>query len=241
MQLSRHKLVESGAYLHHYHYSLPIAYDYSTIKPKASSVPPRAENSEKPKSNDWRAKRQIRYIIEANASDKRNKLSRPIFATLTFAENVRELTKANLEFKNFIKRFNYETFKDSQKVRYIFVPEFQKRGAVHYHGIFFNLPFINNIYDHFRDTWRQGYVWIEAIDDPNQLTNYLSKYFTKSEDFDKIKSRKRYFCSRDIKRPKVHRNIDVITELLSVLSKPLYKRSYDTLSGSVNYAHLLML
>lgn len=51
------------------------------------------------------------------------------FITLTFAENVTDITEANKKFKYWVSQMKrrYPYFK------YIGVPEYQKRGAVHYH------------------------------------------------------------------------------------------------------------
>ncbi|MFL2072876.1 hypothetical protein ACEN32_11285 [Marinilactibacillus psychrotolerans] len=52
------------------------------------------------------------------------------FMTLTFAENIQDITYADNEFKKFMKRFNY---KYKRKSKFLAVREFQKRGAIHYH------------------------------------------------------------------------------------------------------------
>jgi hypothetical protein len=55
-------------------------------------------------------------------------------------------------------RLNYHI---GHALKYVSVVEFQKRGAVHYHAVFFNLPFIVN--DELAAIWSHGFIKINAI------------------------------------------------------------------------------
>lgn len=95
----------------------------------------------------YRARNEVRRLINANVnrySDEMNNLLKPVFLTLTFAENIKDLTAANREFRKFMKRLGHFVAKDQAHVQYVAVPEFQKRGAVHYHLVIFNLPSIKD-------------------------------------------------------------------------------------------------
>jgi hypothetical protein len=120
----------------------------------------------------------------------------PVFFTITFKENIEDLAYANSEFKKFIQRLNY--FFD-KKLKYVFVPEFQKRGAVHYHGIFFNIPFIDK--NLIEDIWGHGFTRIETTSKVKDMSAYISKYLSK-ETFDKrLFGQRIILSSRGLKRP----------------------------------------
>lgn len=56
------------------------------------------------------------------------------FWTFTFAENITDIDEANKKFKNWRDSFTrYLKKKYDIEFKYLGVPEFQKRGAVHYH------------------------------------------------------------------------------------------------------------
>jgi len=71
----------------------------------------------------------------------------PVFLTLTYKDNLQDIKQSNKDFRLYIKRLNFHL---RIKLRYICVPEYQKRGAVHYHVMFFNIPFRH--YKFFQDT-----------------------------------------------------------------------------------------
>lgn len=143
------------------------------------------------------AKKTVRRLINANVDAWGQ---RPKFMTLTFADNIQNIKMANYEFKKFRQRLEYMV---NVKLKYLCVIEFQERGAVHYHVVFFNLPFIKN--DIIADLWGQGHIKINAIDDVDNVGAYVSKYMTKNDDdIEKTKGlegKKSYFTSRGLKKP----------------------------------------
>lgn len=150
--------------------------------------------------DDGRTKKDWNY---ANAVQKRIRVRRLLtenfnenskFITLTFAENVTDLDKANKEFKKFIQRLRrkYEGF------RYLAVIEFQKRGAVHYHMIS-DLPYIEN--SELRGIWSNGFVKINNISHVDNVGPYVVKYMTKETDNPLLKNRKTYLTSRGLSQP----------------------------------------
>lgn len=98
----------------------------------------------------------------------------PIFLTLTIAENICSLKQSNPLFSDFIRRLNYRCYTN---LKYICIPEFQERGAVHYHVIFFNLPFIH--YSVMEEIWGHGSIRIELSKNIKNLAAYMAKYLTK--------------------------------------------------------------
>lgn len=140
---------------------------------------------------------EIARIIDCNFDDKTK------FVTLTFKENVKDVLYTNYEFSKFIKRLNFNLYKvKKQKLKYLAVWEKQKRGAIHYHVIFFDLPYIKN--KDLQEIWGHGYIKINKID-VDSIDNrgrYISKYFSKDLDYKDYKQ-KSFFKSQNLLLPKV--------------------------------------
>ena len=146
-----------------------------------------------------RARRDLRRIINANMGQWGDDVTSK-FVTLTFKDNVKDLTMANYEFRQFIKRLNYQVYgKKCSNLKYTAVPEFQKRGAVHYHVIFYNLPFTKAGF--IEEVWGNGFIKINKIDDVDNVGAYVCKYLTKDNSDDRLRGRRSYFNSRGLKKP----------------------------------------
>jgi hypothetical protein len=180
----------------------------------------------KRKKNMKAKKNKIIDLINSNAyqwKDNNGKIYKPIFLTLTFKENMTDLDFANNEFKNFIRRLSYDikgwklTF-----LKYLAVVEFQGRGAIHYHVIFFNLEFMERIYDRFRELWKHGSSRIISAWSIRNLGFYMAKYLTKGKHSDRLEFRKHYFVSNGLKKPDIiwlEEVIDMIKSMLPEESK----------------------
>jgi len=146
-----------------------------------------------------RARRDLRRIVNANMGKWGDDVTCK-FVTLTFKDNVKELDMANYEFRQFIKRLNYLVYGvKCSNLKYTAVIEFQKRGAVHYHVIFYNLPYMKA--DVLEEVWGNGFIKINKIDDVDNVGAYVCKYLTKDNIDDRLKGRKSYFNSRGLKKP----------------------------------------
>ena len=86
-------------------------------------------------------------------------------------------------------------------LRYTAVPEFQKRGAVHYHVVLYNLPYTKA--DVIAKVWGNGFIKINIIDDVDNIGAYVCKYMVKDLDDDRLRGRKCYFNSRGLFKPLV--------------------------------------
>lgn len=145
------------------------------------------------------------------------------FLTLTFAENVKDIDFANKCFNSWLTSVR-QSFHDFS---YLCVPEFQKRGAVHYHllsnlevgGEF--LPLQNekkNMYD--VRFWKYGFTSafdLKLADDKFNVSLYVCKYLYKDID-DRLFGRKKIMHSRNLKLPKVAttlQNNDYVQSLLA--------------------------
>lgn len=178
-----------------------------------------------------RAKKSLRRLVNANHKewkDAEGKIQVQKFITFTFAKNEQDLDKANRLFTDFIKRFNYAVFRTKRNnLKYVAVHELQERGAIHYHAIFFNLPFVRN--DRIARIWGHGFTKTKRISSINNVGAYLSKYLTKQGGTARKKGQKRYFSSRYLKLPLRVRNqerANAVGELLSA-QKPIYEANYE--------------
>lgn len=173
----------------------------------------------------FRSKQAVRRIIFANAWKHKcypDGYYEPQFVTFTFAENIKDVKEANYLFNKYIKRLNYKLKKENKNSAcYITVIEFQKRGAVHYHTIFFNLPLIDMRSEFqtglFAETWGHGFIKVKHIKEAKGVASYLTKYLTKENMDIRLISKKKYFCSRNVRRPYIikdlHRAQNMIDEL----------------------------
>lgn len=238
--ISDKKIVLAGNTLHLYKYNYPLKYGTKQQKKSKCIREYSSDSTEDDFGNEYRSKRTLKRIVQANAFQWKNKSSqcyRPIFVTLTFKANITELSEANPIFTNFNKRLN-RFLKRSNNIQYVAVPEFQKltRDAVHYHVVYFNLPYIPRIYDEFTKLWGQGNVNIKTINNLDHLVNYVAKYITKQGRDERNFNKKSYFTSRGLFRPLETRNQEMIDILIEQLNfQPKYEKTFHNLSLSTTY------
>ena len=145
------------------------------------------------------------------------------FLTLTFSENIKDIDYANKCFNCWLTSIR-QLFSD---FAYLCVPEFQKRGAVHYH-LLTNLvvgsdllPLQNakkNMYD--VKYWKYGFTSafdLKLADDRFNVSLYVCKYLYKDID-DRLFSRKKVMHSRNLNLPKVATMLHSNTYVLSLLA-----------------------
>lgn len=129
------------------------------------------------------------------------------FITLTFKNNVTDIAEANKMFNNWTKQVR----RIQDDFMYLGVPEFQKRGAIHYH-IMTNLE-INgskiiseqegkkSMYD--VKYWQHGFTSVfdlELTDDKFSVSAYLTKYFYKDID-DRLFGHNKILKSNNLSKP----------------------------------------
>lgn len=143
------------------------------------------------------------------------------FVTLTFAENVTDVTAANKMFNIWLTQVR----RKKPDFKYIAVPEFQKRGAVHYHLLsnlvcgtdipaqekkitknteknkYFELEYYNIPY------WKNGFSTafdLQLTDNRFDVAAYMCKYMYK--DFDnRLYSHQKIMHSNGLKMPDIYR------------------------------------
>lgn len=227
---TNYRAILSGDILEFYYYQKPIAYGFEqTVKRSHfSREKTEAEKLEIKKRSIHRTRGNLRRLINSNNRqlfDNNEEIQVPKFVTLTFEENIQDLTSANKIYTKFIKRFNYKIFgvKES-KLKYTVVPEFQKRGAVHYHVIFYNLPWFDS--NLLAEIWNQGFIKIKDISEVDNVGAYMTKYMSKDALDKRLDGRKRYFSSRKLVRPVMDKNHERMSKLDQILSP--YSEKFKT-------------
>jgi hypothetical protein len=91
--------------------------------------------------------------------------------------------------------------------RYISVPEFQKRGAVHFHLLIWGISereILNErLSRNFQHIWQMGFVDCLVTDGSVKLAYYLGKYLVKAQLDRRLLGQKAFVCSRNVVRPRV--------------------------------------
>jgi hypothetical protein len=122
--------------------------------------------------------------------------------TLTYRENVTCLKQAWKDFKAFSRKMKTDY---DDKWQYICVPEFQKRGAVHFHLAIHGRFDVNKVREIWRSVVGEGNIDITSPRqagkrswNPCRISAYLSKYLTKH---DSVDFNQRRFSTSNIPNP----------------------------------------
>lgn len=194
-----------------YEYDELIAYDFTNpisdqkserITFENATPEMKRERIERMKSRYLNERWEISRLIDVNFDNQTS------FLTLTFKENIQDITGCNYEFMKFIKRLNYKMYKTkTATLKYLAVWELQKRGAIHYHVLLFSVPKIPHI--ELSKLWKFGSINIKKVDADSKENRgrYISKYFAKNLDDPqhllKFKGKKRFFTSKNLRKPKM--------------------------------------
>jgi len=224
------KLIFSGAFVEVYDYSRPYWVGwprYRRLRPKSMTRPIIKPQEAMRDDNVRRTRIKIRRLINSNQDLDR-------FFTITFADNITDFDYANRQLANYIRSIKklYPNFK------YLAVPEFQKRGAIHYH-ILCNLPFIE--VDILTKMWGKGFVFLRKINHVDNVGAYVCKYLGKANFDTRYFKRKKFFYSLNLNRPVVVDKFLEVRHLLPYISKIshalIYSFSFDTkYLGGVQYS-----
>lgn len=135
-------------------------------------------------------------LVQANVC----RSSPPAFLTLTMREVV-SLGEGWRAFKKFFLRLQYNS---DTRIRYIAVPEFQKRGAVHFHCLVFGFTHEEIIGERLTrriaKLWGHGFVDIRPSDGSPALAGYLAKYMSKAMFDERLSGKRAYSASRSLLR-----------------------------------------
>ena len=178
--------------------------------------------------NARRASMAFRRIITSNLVGA----GAAILVTLTYADNFTDLSAAYRHLTAFNQSLRYRYGK---AFSYVLVPEFQKRGAVHFHALYWGLP--EELFYSERETrilskiWGHGFVFLKQTDGHEKLAFYLAKYFTKAYLDPRLKNQKSYVASRNVKRPIVQKGpfiMSVVLDEYGITEDAMIDRTYNT-------------
>ena len=185
----------------------------------------------KRKDNAKRAGLVFRRLVLANLTGSEY----PLLLTATYGNNETDLHVGYRDFGAFIQALRH---KYGKTFRYIAVPEFQRRGAVHFHALLWGLP--QSVFDEERSTrmvaklWKHGFIYLKMTDGNEKLSSYLTKYMAKSFTDHRLMNQKAYVCSRNLIRPVTHSSVsnfalDVLMEEFEVKdTAPVIDKKYNT-------------
>lgn len=178
--------------------------------------------------NARRASLAFRRIVASNLGG----LTPPLLVTLTYRDNYTDLKGAYRHLSSFVQSLRH---KYGKTFKYIAVPEFQKRGAVHFHALVWALP--EEVFLLERETrtlarlWGFGFVYLKETDGHEKLSHYLSKYMAKAFVDPRLRNQKCYTASRNISRPVIQTgsfNIPTVLEEYGITEPPVVDREYLT-------------
>ena len=176
--------------------------------------------------------RHVAVVFRRIVASNLNRSELPLLLTLTYKENLTDIAIGYKDYRSFIQALRHKYGKD---FRYICVPEFQKRGAVHFHALFWGLP--KEVFVQEREArgiarlWGKGFVYIKETDGNERLSSYLAKYMAKAFTDPRLRNKKAYVASRNVKRPITGSGFSPIWPVLDDYvgdSKPLLDREYRT-------------
>jgi len=213
MSAYRNKLIISGKKVELYQYESYIHVGKKIKNKKKSKRRTKEEIMKEIKKNDNKAF-QVEVMRDFSLRRTRSRIVRlidsnpdlKVFITLTFADNITELKEANLVFNKFIKRLKRKT----NNLKYIAVPEFQKRGAVHYH-LLVNFEMRQQ---ELSDLWQQGFVQINRVKHINHLGLYISKYISKNLFDIRYFGMRKILASKNLEQPIVITALKEIKEFI---------------------------
>ncbi len=252
MQFTDKKIIISGSHVevsvydgatHAYDFSLPKKFKPEVIIPDDETEEQKKSRlrSEELQKIDSRRRSMIRakaYLIRlVNCNiwywfKDNGKAYIPIFLTLTFEDDVRDIKQANYVLAKFLKRLNYEIIGEKKGfLKYVGVPEFQDKtrdGVIHYHLVFFNLKFIWA--DTMAGIWGEGYIKIKKLGRVKNIASYITKYMSKNFEDTRMDGKKRYFSSNGLFKPLTFLDQTWVNQIYDVLPKKhiVSEREYDS-------------
>lgn len=193
------KVVHCGELIEVFKYSNHVQTEFK-MKSKKSREQTEEIKEENLQRSIKRTKRKIFQLVNSNYV--RGKSS---FLTITFKENLTDYDVAFDYWKRFKQKVEYNL---KIKLEYCGVVEFQERGAIHFHICLFNIPYIKQeILLEYWNSLVSGGVNIKGIKDSEvdnigaYMTYYMNKDLENSFGKEEYKGRKRYFYSRNLKKP----------------------------------------
>lgn len=234
------KLVDCGDYVQVYCYEKKKkkndSDDLNLVNPSLLDEEKQTNEVKKENTNVIETRNIIRSKLQCQRLAKANAEEWETFITLTFAENEQNIESANRKFRYFVDKIR----RVKKDFKYLCIPEFQKRGAIHYHlltNISTNDDKLiysqsdNPKYKHIK-YWNLGFDNIEVIKgDIKKIVGYISKYMTKEID-NRLFGHRRYFYSNNLDKPlENYIDTDIVRDFNFYQKKiqelqPIYQKDY---------------
>lgn len=152
-----------------------------------------------------RTRRVLHDYVKCNNFD--------LFVTFTFNPKKINRYDINSVFPK-MQSWLWRQHQKDKNFKYVIVPEKHKDGAIHFHALMSNYPFDlkkTNVIQNSRRVYnitafRFGFTNATLLpsEDKEKAANYIAKYITK--DMITLSNKRRYWCSRNLQRPKKHYN-----------------------------------
>lgn len=176
---------------------------------RRKQIQDRSVNLDNLRRSRSRKKKEIRRIVNSNCTNDNKKYCS--FFTCTYKDNFLDEYAAREDIKKFIKRlqYNYPGKEENGKwldfTQYLWAVERQKRGAVHFHIIFFNCPYLH--WSKYQEEWGKGTIDIHQVRYARNAGSYVCKYFTDYDEqfFDNPIIGKTWGKSRNLKNSIIKR------------------------------------
>lgn len=198
------------------HYEKTIKRTKKGLELREEKTPRTSSKNNENKEIDVSNLRRTRNLLMMYAIENQEEFKS--WVSLTFKENIKDLTNSNKKFANWVRQIKrvFPNFK------YLGTPEFQKRGAVHYH-LFTNLEVGSDLLPYQIDNkkrlfnakyWNHGFssgFSLDDVDDKFCIELYMIKYLYKDVD-SRLFSRNKILKSNNLSKPTEKTIMKVETE-----------------------------
>jgi len=205
----------------------PIRKKRSDKKPSNSGTPLKRYRSKRSIS---RARKSFFRLVEANIE----KVEDVTLSTFTCHDQYTSLEVGYKALGEFFRLYKSIT---GVRTRWIAVPEWQKRGALHYHVIIWGISSIHIEREketrNLQRLWNRGFAdFTPAYGESAGIAGYMAKYLVKALEDERLFGRRAYSSSRSLHRPSTYR-FNEADEDFSVMFIPKnktlqYSKTYDT-------------
>ncbi len=230
------KIIQSGDLIEKYEYQFDLPKRVPK-DPKRGRVASRDDQLTEEGSADRLHKRRVSSINRCRQSFHRlvrANLSKtpPVLLTLTMLDVV-DIDDAYDSYHEFGQRLRRII---GSGASWIAVPEFQTRGAVHFHVLMWDLPSEYATQERntrrIQNLWQAGYVDCISTDGSPKLATYLAKYMSKAMHDERLVGKRAYSASRNVMRPLSLTSPTTINHACEIWgidesTKPTQEREYD--------------
>lgn len=148
------------------------------------------------KQNQWKKERDIRRLLKENFTEH------DYWITLTYRpeERPKNTKGAKQQFQNFLRKMRGQYKKRKKELKYIGVMETGSKGAVHYHIVINRIEGADKLVAELWTYGRASFGLLYLEGGFRKLANYIAKEQDEKE-------RKWYSRSRNLKKPKMKKEI----------------------------------